>query len=158
GGLALMPPVRADKAAWLAVLHLLKACTGDAVIARGFDRFSGLIAESCAQVAALAKDLAPALKRLRTRSVLVWDSGGPKTIAFAHAGCRAGASVCVASHATASVFDGPVARGYGEIRAEVSTAGAAVDTIIVQSPTVASAARAVAPGSRLIKVLPFLWG
>lgn len=156
-GLRLMPPLRSDLSTRNEVKALLSKYRGDAVVERGLEAFSGLISDSCAQVAALSADVAPALKRLGTRSVMVWDSINPKTIAYAHAGRRAGAKVFVVGHAAVSVVDEPAGRPYSEFRAATMTAGEAVDVAMVQSPTMAAAASVVAPHLTQVKTQPFLW-
>lgn len=157
GGLALLPPLRMDRATRVAIAELIHVYRADPVVARALEGFSTLIAESCAQVAAMNADVGAALRQLRARSVVVWDSSSPKTIAFAHAGRSAGAKVFVAAHATASMHCEAAGRPFAEFRAAAMTGGDAVDVIIAQSPTMAATARLAAPTLPQISAMSILW-
>lgn len=157
GGMRLLPPLWTDPGTRNAVNRALTAYNDDAVIARGLKVFGDLIAESCAQTAALAADLAPAFRRLRVRSLVVWDMGNVKTVAYSHAARRAGTRVFVAGHAAVAIPNQPLAQVAAESRAVMTTGGNAVDVAIVQSPTFAAAVSQIAPQLPQLKALPFLW-
>jgi hypothetical protein len=128
----------------------------DPVIKRALVTFRETIIGAAAQAAAAAKEIAPALKRLGVRSVVIRHSANVSNIAYSHAAKRGGIPVFIAGHIAATVPDSAIAQPSQDFL-NIRLFGEAADFVIAQSPTVAAAARRTAPWAHRFPAKPFLW-